>query len=66
MNPASSISTLRVNSSYLFLLSFIVCMNFSSCKTTETPTLAIINAKIWTGDEAKPLCTSPTSDQLKV
>lgn len=54
MNPASSISTLRVNSSYLFLLSFIVCMNFSSCKTTETPTLAIINAKIWTGDEAKP------------
>ncbi len=54
MNFKSSFISLRSNTRYFFILSLFLCINFAACKTTESPSLAIINAKIWTGDEAQP------------
>lgn len=54
MNFKSLFIPLRADTCYFFILSLIVCTNFTACKTTENPNLAIINAKIWTGDEAQP------------
>jgi predicted amidohydrolase YtcJ len=45
---------IRANTSYFFILYLFLCINFIACKTTESPSLAIVNAKIWTGDEAQP------------
>jgi predicted amidohydrolase YtcJ len=54
MNFKSSFISLRSNTSYFFILSLFLCINFAACKTTENPSLAIVNARIWTGDEAQP------------
>ena len=45
---------LKANTWYCFILSIFACINFTACKTTESPTLAVINARIWTGDDAQP------------
>ena len=54
MNFKSLLIYQRANTFYFFILSLIICINFTACKSTESPTLAIVNAKIWTGDEAQP------------
>lgn len=54
MNFKSSFIPLRANTCYFLILTLIICINFTACKTTESPTLAIVNARIWTGDEAQP------------
>ncbi|MCF8454021.1 MAG: amidohydrolase [Pedobacter sp.] len=54
MNFTSSFIPQRAYTCYISILALIVCMNFTACKTTENQSLAIINAKIWTGDEAQP------------
>ena len=54
MNFKSSFISQSSNTSYFFILSLFLCINFTACKTSESPTLAIINARIWTGDEGQP------------
>lgn len=54
MNFKSLFIPLRANTFYLFILFLFICINFTACKSSESPTLAIINARIWTGDEAQP------------
>ncbi len=54
MNFTPSFIPQRANTCYILILALIVCMNFTACKTKESPTLAIVNARIWTGDEAQP------------
>lgn len=44
----------KAYSCYFLILSLFVCININACKQPETATLAIVNAKIWTGDEAQP------------
>ncbi|HQT21864.1 MAG: amidohydrolase [Sphingobacteriales bacterium 17-39-43] len=54
MNFKSLFIPLRANTFYFLILFLFICINFTACKTSESPTLAIINARIWTGDEAQP------------
>jgi len=54
MNFKSLFIPFRANTLYFFILFIFISINFTACKTTENPTLAIINAKIWTGDVAQP------------
>ncbi len=54
MNFKSLFIPLRANTFYFFILFLFICINFTACKTSESPTLAIINARIWTGDEGQP------------
>ncbi len=54
MNFKSLFIPLRANTCYFLILAIFICINFTACKTTESPSLAIVNARIWTGDEAQP------------
>jgi predicted amidohydrolase YtcJ len=54
MNLKFSFIPQRANTAFLIFLLLTISINFIACKTSESPTLAIVNAKIWTGDEAKP------------
>lgn len=45
---------IRANTWYCFILLALTLLNFTGCTTTETATMAIINARIWTGDTARP------------
>lgn len=54
MNFKSSFIPIPANTSSFFILSLFLCINFLACKTSESPSLTIVNARIWTGDEAQP------------
>lgn len=45
---------LRANSWYCFIMLALSLLYFTGCTTTETATMGIINARIWTGDPAQP------------
>lgn len=45
---------LRANTWYSFILLALTLQNFTGCKSTETATMGIIKARIWTGDPDQP------------
>jgi len=54
MNLKFSFIPKRANTAFFIFLLLTIIINFTACKTIESPSLAIVNAKIWTGDEAQP------------
>jgi predicted amidohydrolase YtcJ len=54
MNLKFSFCPQRSNTAFIIFLLLTIIINFTACKTSESPTLAIVNAKIWTGDEVQP------------
>ncbi|MDP2336326.1 MAG: amidohydrolase family protein, partial [Bacteroidota bacterium] len=54
MSSLLSILHTRKNAGLFCILLMIGCLHFSGCKSDETATMCIINARIWTGDPDQP------------
>lgn len=54
MSSLLSILHTRKNAGLFCILLMIGCLHFSGCKSDETATMCIINARIWTGDSTQP------------